>query len=928
MRSSPLVDVSHRQIIGRCPECGSSGVRLTLRELSMHARGFTCAERRAVMDAPSQGADTGDELRVSNHAAYAPYAAWAHLAVTRHPYQRFVSGYVELEARWAREIAAADATGDPTGPFASSAPTRRMLEAAPFWATPRGTIERAAAFVRDFVRGRLYLDSGSEVGGGRDGGPLYSSSCVDLSEELFKLVPTTSGFLRDFEGRLISPTWTVDVGRVGDVYAGLLASLGVQIDAPALAELTARWAAANMRTGQADEAAMVDALRGDAQIRHAIDALYALDFACSGGGGGPRSKNIDTIFGQANADTPQSETEQHHTISVCPVEVTNCVPVVGIPAFKGAELLWRSVRSAAPFACTLVIVQNGRDSEVERAIVEMQSEFGDQLRVIKFAINEGVAAAWNAIIKAVPEAPYWLITNSDVAFRPETLNGIRQELDQRLTNGTGPGQTEGLIQFGFEVPSGVQYGFVAFALSRETIEQVGFFDQNIFPAYHEDTEYAIRMGTAKLEIGMLETHTIIHGDEKAHNYKSGTMQATASNDAFRLQSERANNNIYVAKKWGLGINPTNGALQALHADGMRNGSSIAAAQYETPWGDPNLALRNWTLDPGRHHFIRTGEKDGMYAHLVRTRAECTHTPPQLVILGMHHSGTSLLSGLLQGAGIYTGNEMGSTGSADGTQLNPNGYYEDSQLYQLNEEYLRKRKWSWFDFCGFNVSSVFDNTDKPLNSRTGWQSLVARFRAHAPSSMKDPRLCITLSAIRHLFDNPVCIILTRDVLQVNRSVHHWTPNVASKIDPIAMRDLYVLSSLQACTDLPTYRVDHSNLMKDPKATVSTLLTSLNNDLCKVQESGPQDAFYRPLSKDAVDALWSPKLNFHKGMATDEEIRKQLPLHTRLLDAALNTSEVFAWSRQDIRTRIGSLNVCLDDRAPDSAARRPRKYQPDS
>ena len=157
--------------------------------------------------------------------------------------------------------------------------------------------------------------------------------------------------------------------------------------------------------------------------------------------------------------------------------------------------------------------------------------------------------------------------------------------------------------------------------------------------------------------------------------------------------------------------------------------------------------------------------------------------------------------------MYTG----STGPTDGTTLNPNGYYEDSQLYKLNGEFLGKRNWSWFGFCGFNISYVFDNTDQPLNSKFGWRSLVARFRAHAPPSMKDPRLCVTLSAIRHLIDNPACIILTRDVLQVNRSVHHWTPNAASKIDPIAMRDLYVLSSLRACTDLPTYRADHSKLM---------------------------------------------------------------------------------------------------------------------
>lgn len=588
----------------------------------------------------------------------------------------------------------------------------------------------------------------------------------------------------------------------------------------------------------------------------------------------------------------------------------SCVPVVGVPAFRGAALLRRGARSAAEIACKLVIVQNGGDdAEVRAAVDELESELGAE--VVRFPKNMGVAAAWNAILKSSGDAPYFLVMNSDVAFREESMDELVSELQVRLGSGRG---ADALLMFGFDTPHGVEHGFVAFAIARQAIEVAGLFDENIFPAYFEDDEYVHRLGLAGLGVGRVGADTVVHGEEGAHEYSSGTMKATKDGDTFRDMSRRAANNLYVARKWGLGLDPSTGRLQAAHAHAERGDAgdlAAPAAPYAAPWNDGSRGLGEWDLDPGRRRFIETGEKAGMYVHLLRSRRECSRRPPQVVLLGMHHTGSSLLSGLLQGAGVYTGNEFLVTGgSPNGSQLNPKGYFEDSQLYALNEALLHERGWSWHDFCGFDFEDVIAEDAAPQ----GWRSLLARFAAHSPFSMKDPRLCVTFAAVRHLFDNPACVILTRSPLQVRRSASHWTPNVAKGVDSLAMNDLYVRSSLEACADLPTFHVDHADLMSDPRAAVDALLADMNAQLCRVEADGPQEPFFGKVDEEAYGALWEPRLNLHKPLEEDERKMDALPLRTRLLYDALRRGDAHHWSREELSEKIppiGPRDVCAGE-----------------
>ncbi|HUV11824.1 MAG TPA: hypothetical protein VMX12_12675 [Acidimicrobiia bacterium] len=99
--------------------------------------------------------------------------------------------------------------------------------------------------------------------------------------------------------------------------------------------------------------------------------------------------------------------------------------------------------------------------------------------------NLGVSHSWNlGALAVMAEQTEWLVVcSSSVRFGP--MGGV--ELPGRL----------GLCHDapGVEIKP---YGWHLAALSRSTIERVGYFDENFYPGYFEDTDYLYRMALAGL----------------------------------------------------------------------------------------------------------------------------------------------------------------------------------------------------------------------------------------------------------------------------------------------------------------------------------------------------------------------------------------------------------------------------------------------
>jgi len=106
----------------------------------------------------------------------------------------------------------------------------------------------------------------------------------------------------------------------------------------------------------------------------------------------------------------------------------------------------------------------------------------------------------------------------------------------------------------------------------------------------------------------------------------------------------------------------------------------------------------------------------------------------IVVLGMHRSGTSVLTGLISFFGGYIGADL-----MKPTEDNPKGYFENNKIYLLNEKILREQSESW-DNYSFDIDSIDSGS---------FERYVIHAKAVIEDELKyvnkliikDPRLCL-------------------------------------------------------------------------------------------------------------------------------------------------------------------------------------------
>ena len=75
---------------------------------------------------------------------------------------------------------------------------------------------------------------------------------------------------------------------------------------------------------------------------------------------------------------------------------------------------------------------------------------------------------------------------------------------------------------------------------------------------------------------------------------------------------------------------------------------------------------------------------------------------QLIVLGMHRSGTSVLARLLNMMGAYFGSEGISTGA---NEENPKGFWERRDVRDINDFVLHSVDCDWDRVADFNLNAL-------------------------------------------------------------------------------------------------------------------------------------------------------------------------------------------------------------------------------
>ena len=145
--------------------------------------------------------------------------------------------------------------------------------------------------------------------------------------------------------------------------------------------------------------------------------------------------------------------------------------------------------------------------------------------------NLGVAPSWNTIIRHNSKEDYWIICASDMCFNPGEA--------KRMADFAEKSHVENAMI--------CADGYSCFCMTKLGLEVVGDFDENIFPAYLEDSDHHYRLKLSGAKSCGFPDVKMIHGE--APHWGSSTIN---SNEKYSRANgiTHGRNFEYYRKKWG------------------------------------------------------------------------------------------------------------------------------------------------------------------------------------------------------------------------------------------------------------------------------------------------------------------------------------------------------------------------------------------
>lgn len=316
---------------------------------------------------------------------------------------------------------------------------------------------------------------------------------------------------------------------------------------------------------------------------------------------------------------------------------------------------------------------------------------------------------------------------------------------------------------------------------------------------------------------------------------------------------------------------------------------------------------------------------------------------QVVVLGMHRSGTSALTGLLQLMGLWAGEE-GDFPLADAH--NEAGYWEHRGVWSIDEAILQALGGSWSEVADLDLSRLDAAVRNRLKQRA--REIVRDLDQQGSWVIKDPRLCLLFPFWREILERPFCVLIHREPLPVARSL------AARDGFPIpygiALWEKYTLEALASTRGLPRVLISHRELLADPEATLRQLHQHLvlhRPELARFQvptveeigavldpalvhhahEPGIERTYLTPPQLDLLDALADgsaldldsvPPLSpgardllaaFQGQLTTIRNLRDHLTAETNTASTLLESQEGLLAAYQSQLTATRTLQNCL-------------------
>lgn len=237
-----------------------------------------------------------------------------------------------------------------------------------------------------------------------------------------------------------------------------------------------------------------------------------------------------------------------------------------------------------------------------------------------------------------------------------------------------------------------------------------------------------------------------------------------------------------------------------------------------------------------------------------------------MVLGMHRSGTSMLSGLLHTSCGYNvgGPLIGS--SFD----NEKGFFERVDIVLQNDEFMKAQK-VWWAANVINYDweqAIMDKDDGTITFKQGKPGLdFLNDPSNAPWMQKDPRMCITLKTWLKLMNSEPAVVFTyRHPLEVAMSLKKREQNFSLERG-LRLWIVYNMRAIQNSKGLCVIHSSNDAILADPLNEIQRISDVLTSK-CNVPEPP-----YR-LRQEDVDKFIDPSLQHNRNQRKAEETDKEV------------------------------------------------------
>jgi len=262
------------------------------------------------------------------------------------------------------------------------------------------------------------------------------------------------------------------------------------------------------------------------------------------------------------------------------------IPFVGVLTLIRKDLLLRLIQSIDYPVDQFVILFQGGVADFDLSCIK--NTHVKEFVFVSSDMNIGVSRGWNYLIRNFP-SNYWIISGDDNYFESGTLERISQFMDkedslqnvfcginmrQRLEEDTS---TE---NHSYKV---IPAGFSTFIVTSKIFENVGLFDENIYPAYFEDSDLWQRITLSGERTHTIENTFIYAGDNK--DTGSCTIRNVSAEYRRKMDTCYCRNEKYFHDKWN-----TNETVSFTQPFGNNNYSIYAAIPHENYYKNQEILL--------------------------------------------------------------------------------------------------------------------------------------------------------------------------------------------------------------------------------------------------------------------------------------------------------------------------------------------------